>query len=261
MRRFIGYLVLILTLVLASTLPALPDTYFIYDQYGGTWHDANKTYHDDSLMCWAATAANILTWGHWGKAPYNTASSIFQEFVAHWTNNPGYMSWAWNWWFNGSDPPNYFVSYPDVPGGGNYYPSLKFSDYFTGVSSVSGNIMTAIDTGMHHGRGVGLIIGSGSYSHAVTAWGYAYSAPGAYSSIFITDSDDGYYGLREYPLLWQNNAWYLGGGYAGWKINAIQELGYLQAPLAPSWILFATGACSLFLLRRRRPGKTEDPPL
>ena len=43
MRRIYGYLLIISLLVLATAAPALADTYFIYDQYGGTWHDANKT--------------------------------------------------------------------------------------------------------------------------------------------------------------------------------------------------------------------------
>ena len=258
MRRFIGYLVFFVGLVLASTSPVLADTFFLYDQYGGTFHDANKTYQDDSLMCWAATAANILAWGGWGVSQYNTETAIFQDFVSHWTNNTGYMSWAWNWWFNGSGPPVYSLSYPDVPGGGDYYPKLNFSDYFSGVSG--GNLMAAIDLALHQGKGVGMIMGSGSASHAVTVWGFSYSAPGSYTDIYITDSDDGYDGLREYPLVWQNNEWYLGGGYAGWEIYGIQELGYLHAPVPPSWMLFATGACSLFLLRRRRrPDKQGRP--
>ena len=273
MRRCTGYLVLILVLVFASTSSALCDTFFVYDQYGGTWQDANKTGSDDSLMCWAATASNILEWGGWGTSQYNTSQSIFQDFVSHWTDNTGYMSWAWQWWFNGSGPPVYSLSYPDVPGAGDYYPTVNFSNYFSGASG--GNLMAAIDLALHQGQGVGMIIGSGSSSHAVTVWGYSYSAPRDYTSIFITDSDDGYYGLREYPLIYQNNEWYIGGGaYSGWEIYGIQTLafdpssstfssldnvpssGESAVPLAPSWVLFGTGLSSLFLLRRRRrPGK------
>ena len=263
MRQFIGSLVLILTLVLTSTLPALADTFFIYNQYGGTWQDANKTGNDDSLMCWAAAASNILAWGGWGTSQYNSAQSIFQDFVSHWTNNTGYPSWAWNWWFTGSGPIFNFNSYPDIAGGGDSYPTLNFSNYFSGTSS--GNLMAAIDLALHQGQGVTMIIGNGSGgSHAVTAWGYDDSAPGSYTDIYITDSDDGYYGLQEYPLIWQGNAWYLGGGYAGWEINGVQELAYLPknlpTPVAPSWMLFGTGVCSLFLLRRRRrPNKQGCP--
>ncbi len=57
MRRFSGYLSMLLLLGLISTSPAFSDTFFGYNQYGGTWRDANKTANpDDDLMCWAAVA-------------------------------------------------------------------------------------------------------------------------------------------------------------------------------------------------------------
>ena len=137
MRRIYGYLLMISLLVLATAAPALSDTYFIYDQYGGTWHDANKTGNDDSLMCWAAAAANILDYGNWGTSQYNTAQAIFQDFVAHWTNNTGSINWAEQWWFNGSPPPSNTNAHIDVPGGGDYYPTLNFSNYYSAISNIS----------------------------------------------------------------------------------------------------------------------------
>ena len=74
--------------------------------------------------------------------------------------------------------------------------------------------MSVIDSLLHECKGVRLVIsGGGAYSHAVTAWGFSYVDPGASASIFLTDSDDNFLGLREYPLVWENNAWYLGGAY------------------------------------------------
>lgn len=294
MRRFFSYLlVMMLSVLLAGAAPALADNYFIYDTYGGTWHDANKTAAntEDDLMCWAATASNILSWGKWSTPLYETASAMFQHFQDHWTDNTGYMSWAWKWWLNGSPPPYTFASYPDVPGGGNFFPSVDITNYYTSASG--GNVMSTIDSLFHQGKGVGLIISKSgaAYSHAVTAWGYSYTAPGAYSSIFLTDSDDGVLGLREYPLICQNDLWYLGGSYSGWQISAIQALGLnspldtpdisdpsdtpeskpgrpvkkdkpvklakgipgaSNVPIAPTWLLFGTGLGSLFLLGRRR---------
>ncbi len=104
-KRIYGYLLMISLLVLATAVPALSDTYFIYNQYGGTWHDANKTRNDDSLMCWAAAAVNVLAYEKWGTSTYSTDTAIFKDFVAHWTNKTGDMSWAWNWWFSGAKPP------------------------------------------------------------------------------------------------------------------------------------------------------------
>jgi hypothetical protein len=272
MKRVSGiFLTLVLSALLLSAAPAWCESYFIYDQYGGTWHDANKTAAntEDDLMCWAAAASNILSWGQWDTPLYETASQMFQHFQDHWTDNTGYMSWAWKWWFNGSPPPYTFASYPDVPGGGNFFPSLNFTDYYTYASG--GNIMSVIDSLLHQGKGVTLVIsGGGAYSHAVTAWGFSYVDPGAYTSIFLTDSDDNFLGLREYPLVWENNAWYLGGAYSGWKIGGIQALGYSPSyyepldpgpiqsgdtspvPIAPTWLLLGTGLSSLLLLGRRR---------
>ena len=282
MQRFTGFLALLFLfiLVLTNTSPVLSDTtYFIYDQYGGTWQDANKTGHDDSLMCWAAAASNILEWGGWGTSQDNTAQTIFGDYAAHWTNNTGYPSWAWNWWFNGSGPIFNFNSYPDVAGGGDYYPTLNFSNYFSGTAN--GDLMAAIDVALHQGQGVTMILGTSSGgSHAVTAWGFSESAPRSYTNIYITDSDDGTYGLAEYPLIYQNNAWYLGGFYSGWEIDGIQTLAYdpnssafssltdvpssgdSPVPLAPSWVLFGTGVFLLFLLSRwRRQAKLFSPCL
>ncbi len=273
MKRFRGFfLIIMVSALLAGAAPAWSESYFIYDTYGGTWQDANKTAAntEDDLMCWAAAASNILSWGQWDTPLYDTASQMFQHFQDHWTDKGGYMSWAWKWWFNGSPPPYTFASYPDVPGGGNFFPTLNFSSYYAYASG--GNVMSSIDSLLHQGKGVGLVISkSGVSSHAVTAWGFSYSAPGAYTSIFLTDSDDNYLGLREYPLIWQSNAWYLGGGYSGWKIGGVQALGYspdyfasgydqgIQAgegyssvPIAPTWLLFGTGLSSLLLLGRRR---------
>jgi hypothetical protein len=276
MRR----LILWVTALLLVTTTALPcgatSFYLVYNQWGGTWQDANKTAAntEDDLMCWAAAASNVLAWGGWGTPTYNTAAKIFTHFQDHWTDNTGFTGYGYEWWIDGYSPQSTSMSYVDVPGSGNFYPTLNFYNYFTYASG--GDLMAIIDTLMHQGKGVGILIGgSGIISHAVTVWGYSYNAANSYSSIFITDSDDGYYGLREYPLIWQNNAWYLGGGYSGWKIGDIQALAALgyditlgtagepmdlgggRVPIAPSWVLFGTGVFSLFLLRGRRMGKKQ----
>ncbi len=261
MRRVPGlFPAIVLAVLLAGAAPAWSASYFIYEQYGGTWHDAYKTAAntEDDLMCWAATAANILAWGKWSTPLYETASAIFQHFQDHWTDNTGYMSWAWKWWFNGTPPPYTFASYPDVPGGGNFFPAVNFSDYY--AYATGGNAMASIDSLLHQGKGVGLIISKSgaAYSHAVTAWGFSYSAPGVYSSIFLTDSDDGVLGLREYPLVCQNGLWYLGGSYSGWQISAIQALG-LNSPLDPSEISDPSDPSDTPSTKPERPVKKVKP--
>ena len=263
---------------LAGTAWALPPTtlkynYFIYKQWGGTWQDANKNYVDDSLMCWAATASNVLDWGVWDTPTITTAPQIFQHFKDHWTNNTGVMSWGWKWWLNGSPPPYYFASYPDVPGGGNFYPEANYTDYYRYAGS--GDLMGVMDEWMHQGYGVGLTIGKGTGMHAITAWGFGYTLVNGgkkYTSIYVTDSDDGVTGLRNYPLTWNGEYWYLGGGYSGWSLASLSGFKFrlspalagatlggeelpageiIPTPLAPSWLLLGAGLLLLLLLNRR----------
>ncbi len=68
MKRLILLAVVVGFLGLTGAAPVWSSTYYIYNQWGGTWHDANKTGVDDSLMCWAASASNILDWGNWDTA-------------------------------------------------------------------------------------------------------------------------------------------------------------------------------------------------
>ena len=120
-RRFLVYLLLILSLGVASSAPALGDTtYFVYDQYGGTWQDANKTGVNDSQMCWAAAASNVLAWGNWTTPTYNTAQAIFQDITSNFANQPGWMVNAFNWWIGNFFPGYNATSYEmNYSGGGN----------------------------------------------------------------------------------------------------------------------------------------------
>jgi len=230
MARFPGYLLPILLLLALSAPPALAETYFIYDDYGDTWQDANKTAAntEDDFMCWAAAASNILAWGNWGTADYNTADQIFQHIQDHWTDSGGIMSWAWQWWFNGTRRPISYGSYTNVPGGGNFYPDLDFSDYYT--LATEDNVLSGIDTLLHQGIGVclGIRQSEGASSHAVTCWGYSSDTVG-YTSLHLTDSDDGYLGLQEYPVSLLDGFWYLRGSYSGWRIKRVEGLGPLSS--------------------------------
>jgi hypothetical protein len=272
LKRVAGYLLMISLLVLVSTTPALSSTYFIYEQYGGTWHDANKVISDESQMCWGAAASNILSWGNWGVSGYKTEASIFQYLADHWTNKAGYPVWAWNWWFSGAKPPVNVYAYPNAVGG-DFFPSLKLKNYYG--YAASGNLLSIADTLMHKGDGVALTIrNSSGGAHAVTLWGYSTNSSGVYSSIYITDSDDGVTALQNYTVTWLNNAWYLNGRYNGWKISDVEALGFYASPgslpmngqpaagespvpIAPSWLLFGTGLLPFVIKRRRRPGKTR----
>lgn len=77
---------MVLTLFLVWPVPAGCDTYFMFSSFGATWHDADKDWQGDSNMCWAAVAANILTWGGWQVLQFHNGELIFENFATHRAN-------------------------------------------------------------------------------------------------------------------------------------------------------------------------------
>jgi hypothetical protein len=104
MRRKTEIVLLAIFLAVASfTGLAGADTYYVYNQWGGNWHDANKNWDGDSNLCWAGAASNILAWTGWGTPAYNTETTIFQYFKGNWTDQGGLPWVGWQWWFNGTN--------------------------------------------------------------------------------------------------------------------------------------------------------------
>ena len=219
------------------------DSYKGYEHYGGHWSDAEKTADntDDDLMCWAATASNILEWTGWGLVSgMSTSDQMFQHFQAHWKDTGGWMEWGWRWWFDGVDLSGGDV---DVPGGGNFWSSFTFSNFYHEESDDS-KTMEAIDSFLHSGYGVGLaIFTTASGAHAITCWGYNYNPtnPKDYIGVWVTDSDDEKHHnaadpppdmLRYYKVAYDsgNSRWHLQDYYGSndWYIGEVQALEHLK---------------------------------
>jgi len=158
------------------------ETYLNYYDHGGTWSDVNKTWADDTMLCWAATASNILAWGGWGTAEYDTAAEIFEYMKGYYSDVGGSPSTAYNFWFAGSG------------GGGGFYPGLRYSDYFHSSPHLHNRMLDVADF-LHDGQGVHARIENFG-AHAITVWGYEYDPaydPGDseyYTHLYYTDSDD-----------------------------------------------------------------------
>ncbi len=218
--------------------------YAIWYDWPGVYHDAEKTLFDDGegnpglhligeeddLMCWAATASNVLTFTKWH---YGTTDAAFDYFKDHWYDDGGMMEYGWDWWFDGTNPSQGWAgwSYVDVPGGG-FWPTYNFGDYFRSSSDDS-LAMTKIDDYLHDGYGVGLAIYKPGGGHAITCWGFT-SSSSDYTGIYVTDSDDTKGNLfphgdklRYYRVAKSGNTWYLQnyGGSNSWYIGAVQGLG------------------------------------
>ncbi len=210
-------------------------SYMIYDDWGGTWVDAEKTpgNTEDDLMCWAAAASNILDWTGWGHvAGMDNTDAIFQYFCDHWTDQGGLMQFGWDWWFDGTNNSQGWAgwSQEDVQGGG-FYPGESIYDYYH-VQNNDDQTMASIDSFLRSGFGTTVgIYGPGG--HAITVWGFNYDeSSGAYNGIWVTDSDDYKYTntppdkLRYYEVDYQSGRWYLQDYYGSnsWYIGTVMAL-------------------------------------
>jgi hypothetical protein len=229
-------------------------SYFVYDHWGGTWHDANKTGTNDTLLCWAAVAANILGWGNWDTSDYNTETLIFKVFTDYWTDAGSWQEVGWRWWVDGTEPAvSNTDSYVDVEGAGNYWLGINFNDYYGAAINTPNDLMKSVDNYFINGYGVGaqIIALSDGHGHAITIWGFDYydnkdTNTRSYLGMWITDSDDddtGGANLKYVPVTWDNtnnryaftlygNDWYL--NYVdGFKINpnpvAVYDFTYFYA--------------------------------
>jgi hypothetical protein len=262
MRKLKIVALLALALGLVAPTWGVGATYLVYEEYGGTWQDANKSpgNPDDDLLCWAAAAANVLAWGGWTTPAYTTTAGIFQHYIDHWTNNVGWTSYAWRWWFDGSPPPTSSGAQVNVPGGGNFFPGVNFADYYREVWN---NVMAAIDNYLHQGYGVTITVirGGSGQGHVLTVWGFDYAYVNnqkVYQGIYVTDSDDGVSGLKYYAVSLSRNVWWLSGFYNGWYFNTADALHLKPSPVptpVPSGLLLLSSGLvgvGLKLWRRRR---------
>ncbi|WDP88776.1 MAG: hypothetical protein HUN04_03115 [Desulfobacter sp.] len=246
---------------------ASASTYYIWDDWGGSWSDAEKSplSSEDDLMCWAATAANILAWTGWGDV-VGDADDIFEYYQAHWTDVGGNAYFAWEWWFDGENEMQGESGWSqvDVPGGGFWAATYSLDDYVfsTFESSVDALAMRNIEYSLTQGYATALgLADGGTGGHSVTCWGYEYDADGNYLGIWITDSDDDkgdetpedelvYYAVNS-----ENGLWYLADFYGTdhWYITEVQGLSSMPAavPLPSAMLLFGGGLAMLALAKRK----------
>jgi hypothetical protein len=232
---------------------------------GGSFCDAEKspTNDEDDYLCWAAAAANVLEWTGWGLVDgMTTTDEMMAYYCDHWTDANGDMKYAWDWWFDGTNPSQgqLGLSQVDVPGGG-FYPSENFDNYYHENANPTQSL-TAIDEYLHAGCGVTLAVyrdaGGG---HAITCWGYEYTTDDDstnYLGLYITESDDSmhdvtpedelqYYAVEYDPM---KSHWYFEDfrGYTDLYISRVEALTPIPEPATMS--LFLT--VSVLLWRRKK---------
>ncbi|MBN2216326.1 MAG: proprotein convertase P-domain-containing protein, partial [Pirellulales bacterium] len=221
------------------------DSYLIYEEWGGTWCDAEKIPSDDGdlwptgyagadddWMCWAAAASNVLAWTGWGQVGgMTTCDDIFEYFQDHWTDQGGLMEYGWDWWFDGTNDSQGWTGWSqvDVTGGG-FYLGENFDSYHHASYSTS-SAVSSIDTYLQNGWGVAIGIYTSGGGHAITVWGVSEDASG-YTGIWVSDSDDSKTlssapdRLRYYEVEYSGGRWYLQNFYGSnsWYIGAVEAL-------------------------------------
>jgi hypothetical protein len=234
-----------------TTAAAADVDYFIWDSFGGDWADAEKTpaaWAEVSLLCWAATSSNILEWTGWGfvPGPFVGTDDMFAYYAAHWTNLGSIPHYAWNWWFDGTLPPDWDGwSEVDVSGGG-FWPGYTFTNY---SSYVTTDIMQNIAGWLMGGNGVGIWISSPTMEHEITVWGFRYDdaftpadPANYYKGVWVTDSDDDDNtnsppdSLRYYDVAWNagTGLWEATGSWYWWikQVDALAVFPDTTRPVA-----------------------------
>jgi hypothetical protein len=181
------------------------------------WFDAEKHYwtYDDDLMCWAASASNVLAFSGWAGKPYaGLEDRLFAGFLANDEEDSGALArTAWQFYFEGAPTSGCFSD--STPALGHFdssdwrgaYPHLTFADYYRDVTVTTGTLDT-IEVFVRDGWGVVAAVKPDGWiyylwdpvGHAITIWGYETDGAGDITGLWYTDSDDD----KDFHFWWGN---------------------------------------------------------
>ena len=203
---------------------------FFFCRYPGeVWADANKSSADDTQMCWAGSASNMLYMAGWAD-DFDSEDEVFDHFVDHWTDRPGWMLAACKWWFDGTNLYEGSLSHSqiDVEGGGAFWPELDIFDFYVVRSFYNSGQELAVPfilELLESGHAVSIAV---SYktpdtisspipgfldAHALTVWGYEKNYYGEVEYLYITNTDDMEYALVREEVECEEGYWYIRNGW------------------------------------------------
>lgn len=223
-----------LVLVLGSSLTASATVHVWtpvtdVDKYWGVGQPAGTA--NDNNACWLATASNVLNYTGWNGAGHANEQAIYDWFLINvYTGAGGGGAAAYSAYFS------------------QFHPTENYLNYFHQWNT-NATILTGIDNYLNSNYGLYLSITQpgATMGHAITAWGYETDALGAYTHVYVTDSDDGVGGaglepfsvhpahpdLNRVPVSLQADGnWHMMGyyGHNNWYMRRIDALGPVPEP-------------------------------
>ncbi|MBQ8376239.1 MAG: IdeS/Mac family cysteine endopeptidase [Akkermansia sp.] len=203
----------------------------------GGWVDFNKAdgdkpYHDDSLMCWAASSSNIITWWQNQNSKYSDTiptpdytGSTWDFFRTITTDSGSNPRFALGWYVNGSGGNTWTwdeSNSTQYQSGGflqSVYCTADNPVYIANRNTSASNtyaqaaaLVGALDSGYAMTLEVGIAGTTGNVpsSHAITLWGLDYTSDKdgniSITDAYITDSDDAYSGIVDCKVKHDGNS-------------------------------------------------------
>lgn len=191
------------------------------------WLDADKDFVDDTQLCWAASASNILSYTGWDGGPtLSSEDQIFNDFKAYWNDDVGNPYYGIEWWFTGTNAYQGDTNWAQLTDTSHtgFYTSALFSanhswNFYSNLTGVAGYLSDD--------RGVSIRIESSTgFGHFLTVWG----ADTTTNEIWVTDSDRNADTLDHYSLTGAN----LDGAYNGWFIESYYGLLQNESGVEPT---------------------------
>ena len=169
------------------------ESYMMPSETNRAFADADKIGYGDNNLCWAAVAANMLTWSKWAADENDT----FDIFRLYFDDQIGYVYDALIY---------YFDSYTEYE-----------APFFTVRENRPGIIIDFIITKLHQNLATAIKIENAitKKGHYLTIYGYRRAATENRFTLYYTDSDDMEYKINSFDIKYNKelNAWQIDHPY------------------------------------------------